>query len=219
MLDKYSFKEVANVARTLNQEHAIYQFLVLKTQVIICAYSLDRMSYFYPMIYRGTTNDIELLQTIGRKTFDDTFGGTCTKEDMKGILELYFNSEQCEKELSDERDHFFFLKEEGVTKGYFRMNDIHDCPIEDLKSYSSVELMRLYVLKEFHGTHVATDLIQFAFDLAKKKGYQRMYLSVWEYNFRARGFYEKHGFRNTGIENDFPLGTTPQTDYWFVKEL
>jgi ribosomal protein S18 acetylase RimI-like enzyme len=46
-----------------------------------------------------------------------------------------------------------------------------------------------------------------------------MYLSVWEYNFRARGFYEKHGFANTGIENDFPLGSTPQTDYWFVKDL
>jgi ribosomal protein S18 acetylase RimI-like enzyme len=46
-----------------------------------------------------------------------------------------------------------------------------------------------------------------------------MYLSVWEYNFRARGFYEKHGFVNSGIENDFPLGSTPQTDLWFVKQL
>jgi hypothetical protein len=32
-------------------------------------------------------------------------------------------------------------------------------------------------------------------------------------------FYEKHGFVNSGVENDFPLGTTPQTDYWFVKNL
>jgi RimJ/RimL family protein N-acetyltransferase len=46
-----------------------------------------------------------------------------------------------------------------------------------------------------------------------------MYLSVWEYNFRARGFYEKHGFVNSGVQNDFPLGSTPQTDYWFVKDL
>jgi hypothetical protein len=27
------------------------------------------------------------------------------------------------------------------------------------------------------------------------------------------------GFVNTGLENDFPLGTTPQTDFWFVKDL
>jgi ribosomal protein S18 acetylase RimI-like enzyme len=77
----------------------------------------------------------------------------------------------------------------------------------------------LYILKEFHGTGVANKLIDFAFDFARKSGFEIMYLSVWEYNFRARGFYEKHGFVNTGLENDFPLGSTPQTDYWFVKDL
>jgi len=171
------------------------------------------------IIRRGTINDVQLLQTIGRKTFDDTFGGTCTKEDMKGVLEKYFNTKQCESELQNEEDNFFFLEEDEITKGYTRINEIHDYPFEDLKRFKSIELVRLYVLKEYHGTHVAKDLMQYAFDFAKGKNYEKMYLSVWEYNFRARGFYEKLGFVNTGIENDFPLGTTPQTDYWFVKNL
>lgn len=170
-------------------------------------------------IRRGTPNDVQLLQTIGRKTFDDTFGGTCTKEDMKGVLEKYFNTPQCEFELQDEEDNFFFLEEEGVTKGYIRINEKNEYPFDELKPYKCLELVRLYVLKEFHGTHVANDLMQFAVEFAREKGYDKIYLSVWEYNFRARGFYEKHGFINTGIENDFPLGTTPQTDYWFVKDL
>jgi ribosomal protein S18 acetylase RimI-like enzyme len=74
-------------------------------------------------------------------------------------------------------------------------------------------------LKEYHGTNVATELMQFAFDFAKERNYEKIYLSVWEYNFRARGFYEKMGFVNTGLENDFPLGTTPQTDFWLVRNL
>jgi ribosomal protein S18 acetylase RimI-like enzyme len=61
--------------------------------------------------------------------------------------------------------------------------------------------------------------MDYAVDFALAHGFDVMYLSVWEYNFRARGFYEKHGFKNSGVENDFPLGSTPQTDYWFLKEL
>ena len=72
----------------------------------------------------------------------------------------------------------------------------------------------LYVLKEYHGTHVANDLMQFAFKFAKERNYEKMYLSVWEYNFRARGFYEKLGFVNSGNENDFPLGCAHFHKIW-----
>jgi ribosomal protein S18 acetylase RimI-like enzyme len=122
-------------------------------------------------------------------------------------------------ELQDPQDNFFFQEEGGVVKGYMRINTIHGCSLEALKPYKCIELVRLYVLKEYHGAGVANELMNFAIAFARENGYERMYLSVWEYNFRARGFYEKHGFVNTGLQNDFPLGSTPQTDYWFVKDL
>jgi len=105
------------------------------------------------------------------------------------------------------------------VKGYMRINAKHECPLESLKGLPSIELVRLYVLHEYHGTGVADQLMAYAISLAVGDNYHAMYLSVWEYNFRARGFYEKHGFVNSGVENDFPLGSTPQTDYWFVKRL
>ena len=171
------------------------------------------------MIRKGDIQDVGLLQTIGRKTFDDTFGNTCTLEDMEGVLERYFNTEQCVLELNDPDDNFFFHERDGETTGYMRINTIYGCPLEQLKPFRSIELVRLYVLKEFHGTGAANELMDFAIAFAKQLGYEKMYLSVWEYNFRARGFYEKHGFVNSGVKNDFPLGSTPQTDYWFVRDL
>jgi len=173
------------------------------------------------MIRRGAIEDVALLQNIGKTTFQDTFGNTCTKEDMEGVLELFFNTAQCEMELTDPEDHFYFWEDDvtGEVRGYVRINAKHDCPVDEWKPFRSIELVRLYVVKEFHGTGVATDLMNFAIDFAKNKGYQKMYLSVWEYNFRARGFYHKHGFTNSGIKNDFPLGSTPQTDLWFMREL
>lgn len=170
-------------------------------------------------IRKGTLTDVTLLQQMGIKTFDDTFGGTCTKEDMKGVLEKYFNTAQCEQELLDEADNFFFAEENGIPKGYMRINEKNEYPYDELKKHKCIELVRLYVLKEYHGSAVATELMKFAFDFARQRNYDKMYLSVWEYNFRARGFYEKVGFVNTGRENDFPLGSTPQTDFWFVKDL
>jgi GNAT superfamily N-acetyltransferase len=171
------------------------------------------------MIRRGDLNDITKLQNIGRKTFDDTFSNTCTREDMRGVLERYFNTAQCAFELSDNEDNFFFFEESGIVKGYMRINSKHTCPLETYKNQKCIELVRLYVLKEYHGAGIANKLMDFAVDFARKLGFNIMYLSVWEYNFRARGFYEKHGFVNSGVENDFPLGSTPQTDYWFVREL
>ncbi len=171
------------------------------------------------LIRRGTEKDAELLNQIGVKTFDDTFGGTCTKEDMKYVLDAFFNLDQCKKDLSDENDSFFFLEDNNTVKGYMRINSLHESPVTEWLDKKCVELVRLYVLKEYHGIGVANDLMNFAVNFAVDSGFERMYLSVWEYNFRARGFYEKHGFKNSGIKNDFPLGTTPQTDYWFVRDL
>jgi len=171
------------------------------------------------MIRRGSLQDISLLQQLGKETFAHTFGNTCTKEDMRGVLETYFNTEQVRAELSDDSDHFFFHETQGIAQGYMRINAKHACPIESIQDLRCIELVRLYVLADYHGKGVANALMDYAFDFARTNGYQVMYLSVWEYNFRARGFYEKHGFINSGIENDFPLGSTPQTDYWFVKRL
>lgn len=164
-------------------------------------------------------NDVALLQTIGRKTFADTFGNTCTKDDMQGVLELYFNPAQVALELADDADNFFFYEEDGFVKGYMRMNAKHTCPLVSFQNRKCIELVRLYVLNEFHGTGIANELMDYAVAFTCQHDFDVMYLSVWEYNFRARGFYEKHGFVNSGIENDFPLGSTPQTDYWFVREL
>lgn len=171
------------------------------------------------MIRKAKPNDVTTLQNIGITTFTDTFGGTCTKADLQEVLTRYFNYNQCKSELENEHDHFFFYEEQELVKGYMRINNLQPCPLNNYSTLSCIELVRLYVLKAYHGTGVADALMQYAVNFAKQKGHKLLYLSVWEYNFRARGFYEKHGFSNTGIQHPFPLGTTAQTDYWFVKPL
>ena len=121
------------------------------------------------MIRRANPNDVRLLQQIGRKTFDDAFGNTCTKEDMQGVLAMYFDATQVAYELIDDADNFFFFEEDCITKAYLRINAKHPCPLDAFQHRKCIELVRLYVLKEFHGTGVANALMDFAIDFAKKK--------------------------------------------------
>jgi ribosomal protein S18 acetylase RimI-like enzyme len=171
-------------------------------------------------IRRATTNDVELISTLGSTTFYDTFNGTCTIADMKYVLDLYYNQNQVAKELNDETDFFYVaFDEHEKALGYYRIKLQQDYPFEALNNFKAIELKRLYCISEAKGKGVAKALMQHAFEFAKQRGYNKMYLSVWEYNIRAQEFYKKMSFETTGIENDFPLGTTPQTDFWFWKNL
>jgi ribosomal protein S18 acetylase RimI-like enzyme len=169
-------------------------------------------------IRRILLKDAQALAQIGRQTFYDTFTGTCTEEDMQRFLEEYFNLAQVQNELKNENDFYFFAELNGEPVGYVRfMEDYSNFPV--VKQWKALELKRLYVLKEYHGKGIAQQLMDFFLSFAEEKKYQLVWLGVWEHNIRAQKFYEKYGFVNSGHIHDFPIGNTPQTDFWFWKFL
>ena len=169
-------------------------------------------------IIRATPKDAKLISQLGAKTFDQAFRGTCTDEDLEGVLTEYYNEEQVAKELSDPQDYFFILFQDDIATGYSRINLGRE-PEKCFANKKSVELMRIYFLEKFHGMGLANELLKYCFDFFRSNGFEQVYLSVWEHNHRAQSFYKKHGFVDTQIENPFPLGETPQMDHWFLKEL
>lgn len=169
-------------------------------------------------IRRAVLEDAAILSKLGAATFYETFTGTCTSNDMDEFLVEYYNIEQVKKELKDPNDFFYFLEIENDVVGYIRTKEgavVFDTKHQD----KALELKRLYVLKPFHGKGVAQALMNFVMDFAQKNEFKIVWLGVWEYNFRARKFYEKMGFNNTGFKHDFPIGSTPQTDLWYWQFL
>jgi diamine N-acetyltransferase len=169
-------------------------------------------------IRRITMADVATLSAIAKQTFFDTFTGTCTQADMDGFLEVYFNEQQVAKELSNVNDLYFFAEVDNKPAGYIRfMEDYNNLPL--MQQWKAMELKRIYVLKEFHGQGIAQKLMEFCIDFCHKENYEVIWLGVWEHNLRAQKFYEKYGFVNSGHTHDFPIGNTPQTDWWFWKFL
>ncbi len=169
-------------------------------------------------IRRATLADADRLSAIASKTFYDTFTDTCTDKDMQLFLEEYFNLTQVESELSNEQDFCYLAESAGALVGYIRfMEDYRSFPL--MKEWKALELKRIYISKDYHGKGVAQHLMNLILKFVVENNYEVVWLGVWEYNFRAQKFYEKYGFVNSGHTHDFPIGNTPQTDFWMWKFL
>ena len=170
------------------------------------------------IIRRAKVADAATLSEISKQTFYDTFTGTCSEADMQLFLESYFNLEQVQFELNNENDFYYLAEKDGNAIGYLRfMEDYENFP--QMKQWKSLELKRIYVLKEFHGKGIAQKLMDYTLLYAKENNFEVVWLGVWEHNDRAQKFYTKYGFVNSGHTHDFPIGNTPQTDCWFWKFL
>lgn len=165
---------------------------------------------------RITLDDLEKLQIIGRKTFEETFSESNSEENMRNYLEEGFSKEKLTAELNDENSEFYFaiLKDEVI--GYLKVN-FGESQTE-LKDSKALEIERIYVSKEFYGKSVGQILYDKAIEIAKQKGSEYVWLGVWEENPRAISFYKKNGF----IEFDkhiFRLGDDEQTDIMMKMKL
>jgi GNAT superfamily N-acetyltransferase len=162
-----------------------------------------------PSIRRATLSDAGLLAELGARTFSETFAADNNSEDMAAYLAASFSPEQQAAELSDPLSTFLLAEVEGSAAGYAMLRP-SETP-DEVSREKPIELVRLYVLQEWHGRGVGAALMQACIDEARRQDYRRLWLGVWEHNDRARAFYRKWNFDEVG-EHIFQLGSDPQND-------
>lgn len=167
-------------------------------------------------IKKLTLDDVNLLQTLSKQTFFETFVGTCSDEDMQNYLKESFSLTQLETELKNEEMLFYVAESKGEMLGYLKVN-LGSAQTEK-QSPSTVEIQRIYVLNQYHNNGVGQTLLQQALDIAKQYQADYIWLGVWEHNHEAQNFYRKNGF----VEFDkhtFVVGNDAQTDIMMRKML
>ncbi|RZJ68576.1 MAG: GNAT family N-acetyltransferase [Flavobacterium sp.] len=163
-----------------------------------------------------SNNDAAALQSIGRETFCETFAAVNTEENLKQYLETSFSDEKVTAELNDENSEFYFAVAENRVIGYLKVN-FGESQTE-LKDNRSLEIERIYVLKEFHGNGTAQLLYNKAIQVAQRLDAEYIWLGVWEENQRAIRFYKKNGFKAFD-KHIFKLGDDTQTDIMMKLNL
>lgn len=75
---------------------------------------------------------------------------------------------------------------------------------EDYKDWG--EIISIYFLPEYMGKGYGKPLLKWVVEELKAMGFKKIFLWVLEENYRARHFYEKCGFKNSGNYNDDMIG-------------
>ncbi|MEO8414454.1 MAG: GNAT family N-acetyltransferase [Ginsengibacter sp.] len=167
-------------------------------------------------IRRALAADAQLLAELSAVTFFDTFKDTCAEEDMQSFIKYYFSLEQLESELHDTNDFYFIAFIDAVAVGYVRLKE-EQSEVDIIHKHKGIELKRIYVLTEYHSKKIGAALLKFSFKFAAERNYKLIWLGVWEHNERAKTFYKKFGFEDTGVMHPFPIGNTPQFDNWLYR--
>jgi ribosomal protein S18 acetylase RimI-like enzyme len=161
-------------------------------------------------------SDIAQLQTIGRQTFYETFSTLNTEENMSRYLEDSFSLSKLEVEVSNPDTELYLAIVENKVIGYLKVN--YGSSQTELKDNTSLEIERIYVLKEFQEKHVGRLLVEKAIDIASTLKVSYVWLGVWERNTKAIEFYEKNGFVAFD-KHIFRLGDDEQLDIMMKKSL
>jgi ribosomal protein S18 acetylase RimI-like enzyme len=169
-----------------------------------------------PNIRQATASDVALLTDLGARTFSETFAPDNTPEDMADYLAASFNLEQQAAERADPLATFLIAEIERIAVGYAMLHA--GALPHQASGEKPIELVRLYVSKEWHGRGVGEALMQACIDKAQQAGYSTLWLGVWEHNARALAFYRRWQFREFG-EHTFELGDDSQNDILMSREI
>ncbi|WP_054742032.1 GNAT family N-acetyltransferase [Cellulosilyticum ruminicola] len=161
-------------------------------------------------IQECSLEDIEVIKYISAKTFCETFEEDNSEEDMANYLKENFSDAQVESEVSNPESQFFIVKDNEEVVAYMKLN-VGNAQTEKGHEHA-LEVQRIYVFEEYKGKGIGGALMQEAIKNAKDKNLEYVWLGVWEHNYSAQKFYEKHGFKKFS-EHIFKLGDDEQTDY------
>ncbi|WP_027824833.1 GNAT family N-acetyltransferase [Lactobacillus psittaci] len=162
------------------------------------------------------TDDIKQLIDLSKQCFHQTFDSCRALNDVNTYIKSAYTQEKLQSELKTATSRMFFAFVDNQIAGYLKVN--WGMSQTETKWPSAFEIQRIYVLKQFQGRHVGSELMIKAISLAKEKHFRRIWLGVWEHNDKAQKFYHYFGFKAKD-EHIFMMGDTPQRDLMMVKDI
>ena len=170
-------------------------------------------------IRQATHKDVDLLVTLGKRTFFDTFAADNDPADIEQYLAQAFSRDQVQAELMASASTFLLAYDTpnpgNQLLGYAHLKDnTEPC----VTGNHPLEVVRLYVDKGMIGKGYGAKLMQSCLDHAAQEGFDTIWLGVWEKNYRAQKFYARWGFQQVG-SHDFLMGKDLQTDWILMRAV
>lgn len=168
-------------------------------------------------IRRARVEDADALAELAADLFKQAYEGEVPATDLAAFLAADFGPAVQRAELADPATVTLLAEHGGRGAGYAQVRR-RRLALDGSPARADVELMRIYLDRDWHGTGLAQMLLREAVRAARELGGGSLWLGVWERNGRAIAFYEKSGFRQVGAK-EFRLGNQLHRDLVLVAEL
>jgi len=169
-------------------------------------------------IRRADVADAAELARVAAITFPLACPPSTTEAAKAHFISTVLSEGSFARYLASE-DHIVLLASvEAQSAGYTMLvtGEPYDADVAAVvHARPTVELSKVYVMPEQHGTGVAAALMDASLAAARETGAVSMWLGVNNENARANRFYEKSGFALVGRKS-FRLGDVDEED--FVRE-
>ena len=154
--------------------------------------------------------DAAELAAVAAETFPLACPPSVAPENIASFIDANLSDARFTEYLTDPQRIIFAAKQSGRIVGYAMLiRDVDD---------ARVELSKMYLLPEQHGSGLATALMDAALAGAAASGAESVWLGVNQKNERAQRFYTKCGFAVAGTRT-FQLGPHTEHDYVMVRAM
>ncbi|AKK27298.1 acetyltransferase [Mycobacterium sp. EPa45] len=167
------------------------------------------------------TVDVAELAELAAATFPLACPPTSPPGEIAAFVAANLSRERFADYLTDPSRTVLAARADGRMVGYAMLIDGVGTDADVALAVTlrpAVELSKLYVLAEGHGSGVAAALMDAAVERAVRAGARCVWLGVNQKNRRAQRFYGKHGFAVAGTKT-FTMGTHTEHDYVMVRPL
>jgi ribosomal protein S18 acetylase RimI-like enzyme len=172
----------------------------------------------------ATLDSVDELAAVAARTFPLACPPSTPADNIASFIDANLSAARFAEYLADPRRAVLNATQDGRIVGYAMLiRGDHDVS-DDTDVQRAVEVLpaaqlsKLYLLPDYHGSGVATALMDTTLAIAAEWGVRCVWLGVNQENQRAQHFYLKIGFKINGTRT-FRVGARRENDYVMVREL
>lgn len=165
--------------------------------------------------------DVDELAGLAAQTFPLACPPSVTAENIAAFVDTHLSAVRFSEYLADPNRVLLTATHGARIAGYAMLvrGVIDDPDVQRaVRIRPAVELSKMYVLPDHHGSRVSATLMDAALAAATEMGGRCVWLGVNRQNQRAQRFYAKHGFIVNGTRT-FQVGANLEHDYVMAREL
>jgi len=167
------------------------------------------------------TADVSAVAAVAAATFELACPPSMTRDRVEAFVDEVLSPERFADYVADPSRQVLLAETEGTVLGYAML--VRGEPSDDdvratIRLRPTVELSKIYVLPQAHGTGAAALLMGRALEWARESGAAGVWLGVNQQNERAQRFYGKSGFERVGTKR-FLVGGVHEDDYVMERAL